>query len=88
MDLLSKLMPLKARHEELSALMSQGGLGGDAFVKLSREYAELEPIVTAVNGYEKALKDFEDVQTMLKYGINNMGLLFENDLRFLKQFQE
>ena len=26
--------------------------------------------------------------TMLKYGINNMGLLFENDLRFLKQFKE
>ena len=25
---------------------------------------------------------------MLKYGINNMGLLFENDLRFLKQFKE
>ncbi len=24
--------------------------------------------------------------TMLKYGINNIGLLFENDLRFLKQF--
>ena len=24
---------------------------------------------------------------MLKYGINNMGLLFENDLRFLKQFK-
>ena len=26
--------------------------------------------------------------TMLKYGINNMGLLFENDLRFLKQFKD
>lgn len=26
--------------------------------------------------------------TMLKYGINNIGLLFENDLRFLKQFGE
>lgn len=25
---------------------------------------------------------------MLKYGINNMGLLFENDLRFLKQFRD
>jgi len=25
--------------------------------------------------------------TMLKYGINNIGLLFENDLRFLKQFR-
>ena len=26
--------------------------------------------------------------TMLKYGINNIGLFFENDLRFLKQFRE
>ncbi len=26
--------------------------------------------------------------TMLKYGINNIGLLFENDLRFLKQFKD
>ncbi len=26
--------------------------------------------------------------TMLKYGINNMGLLFENDLRFLEQFKD
>nr|AHF25658.1 phenylalanyl-tRNA synthetase, alpha subunit [uncultured bacterium Contigcl_30] len=26
--------------------------------------------------------------TMLKYGINNIGLLFENDLRFLKQFRD
>ena len=26
--------------------------------------------------------------TMLKYGINNIGLLFENDMRFLKQFKE
>jgi phenylalanyl-tRNA synthetase alpha chain len=26
--------------------------------------------------------------TMLKYGINNIGLLFENDMRFLDQFRE
>ena len=26
--------------------------------------------------------------TMLKYGINNIGLLFENDMRFLKQFKD
>ena len=24
---------------------------------------------------------------MLKYGINNIGLMFENDLRFLQQFK-
>ena len=26
--------------------------------------------------------------TMLKYGINNIGLLFENDMRFLQQFKD
>jgi len=26
--------------------------------------------------------------TMLKYGINNIGLLYDNDLRFLKQFKD
>ncbi len=26
--------------------------------------------------------------TMLKYGINNIGMLFENDMRFLKQFKD
>ncbi len=26
--------------------------------------------------------------TMLKYGINNIGLLFENDMRFLEQFRD
>ena len=25
---------------------------------------------------------------MLKYGISNIGLFFENDLRFLKQFKD
>jgi phenylalanyl-tRNA synthetase alpha chain len=25
---------------------------------------------------------------MLKYGINNIGLMFENNLQFLKQFHE
>ena len=25
---------------------------------------------------------------MLKYGINNIGLMFENDLRFLRQFKD
>ena len=25
---------------------------------------------------------------MLKYGINNIGLMFQNDLRFLRQFQQ
>jgi peptide chain release factor 1 len=64
MDLGRKLAPLKARHEELAALMSAGNLGGEKFVQLSREYAELEPIVAIYNAYDKAQRDMADLEVM------------------------
>lgn len=65
MSLMDKLQPVKARHEELSALMSAGDLSGDEFTKLSMEYGELSPVVEAVEQYEKALIDREDLKEML-----------------------
>ena len=65
MSLANKLGPIKARHEELAALMSAGGLSGEKFVKLSREYAELSPIVETIDAYNKMLKEQEDLQLMV-----------------------
>ncbi len=65
MSLASKLEPLKARHEELASLMSAGNLSGEAFVQLSREYAELSPIVETFVAYKKALTDMADLEAML-----------------------
>lgn len=65
MSLISKLAPLKARHEELSVLMSQPDLSGDDFVKLSKEYADLSPVIEAVDAYEQALQEQEDLQELL-----------------------
>ncbi|MGZ9096865.1 MAG: peptide chain release factor 1 [Micavibrio sp.] len=65
MNLISKLAPLKARYEELASLMSSGGLSGEAFVKLSREYAELEPVVEAFATYQKALTEQTDLAAMM-----------------------
>ena len=62
---LNKLGPLKSRHAELSVLMSEGGLSGEAYVKLSREYAELSPIVASLQAYENALKEQTDLQALL-----------------------
>ncbi len=64
MSLQRKLAPVKARYEELAALMSQSNLGGEKFVKLSREYAGLQPIVEVFDEYEKALKDMTDLEVM------------------------
>lgn len=64
MNLKAKLAPIKARHNELSALMSAGNLGGDQFVRLSREYAELTPVVQVFDEYESALKEMTDLEAL------------------------
>jgi len=65
MALLDKLAPLKARYEELAALMSEGGLSGEKFVKLSTEYSSLTPVVEATLEYEKALAEKDDLKALL-----------------------
>jgi peptide chain release factor 1 len=60
-----KLSPLKSKHEELSSLMSAGNLNGEEFTRLSCEYADLSPIIEAINEYEAALKSLEEVEEML-----------------------
>jgi peptide chain release factor 1 len=65
MNLHEKLAPLKARHEELAALMAQQGLSGEEYVKLSQEYAELEPVIKSMKRYEQALQERYDLEEML-----------------------
>lgn len=65
MSLQKKLMPVKTRHEELAALMSAGALSGEEFVKLSKEYADLSPVVAVFDAYSKALSDKEELQELL-----------------------
>ena len=59
------LETLIARHEELAHLMGEGTLSGDEFVKLSKEYAELSPIVEAIEAYRKLLWQLADVEALI-----------------------
>lgn len=65
MALIDKLGMLKRRHEELGNLMAEPGLSGDQMVKLSKEYAELDPVVEIIGQYEQALQEKEDLADML-----------------------
>jgi len=59
-----KLDALLARHQAVEAeLASQ--LGPDAYVKLSREFAELEPVVESVRAYRAVLAEIADLKQML-----------------------
>lgn len=59
----AKLDTLIARHAEVEAALS-GQLAGDAFVRLSREFAELSPIVETVKAYRTVAKDIADLEAM------------------------
>jgi len=53
-----------ARYEELQALMSSGA-GGDEFIQASREFAELEPIVAAIEACRAAERDEANARALL-----------------------
>jgi peptide chain release factor 1 len=67
-SLLSKLETLTDRHEEVSALLSDGETIADQekFRTLSREYAELEDVVTCYASYTRFRRDLEEAQQMLE----------------------
>lgn len=45
--------------------MATGDLSGEKFGQVSMEYAELSPVVEAIDSYESCLKEKEDLQAML-----------------------
>lgn len=65
MSLEAKLSSIRSRYEELASLMSQTGLSGDEFTKLSMEYAELGPVVEAFNALADAREEREGLQELL-----------------------
>ncbi|WP_259781173.1 peptide chain release factor 1 [Aestuariispira ectoiniformans] len=54
-----------ARHQELSDTMASGQVESDDFTKLSKEFAELSPIVEKVNEFKAAQQEFADLEEMM-----------------------
>lgn len=80
--LLTKLAPIEMRFEELAALMSEGNVPSDKFIKLTKEYAELSPVITLIQNYKKALQDYADTETLLSDP--DMGEMAKEDYNRLK----
>jgi peptide chain release factor 1 len=62
-----KMAMLERRHEEVGALLSLPEVIGKRaeFMKLSREHAELDPLVHAWRSYQKLLGDLSQVRQMV-----------------------
>lgn len=62
-----KLKMIQARSEELEAAMSgeMGEVAPDDFVRMSREYSEIKPLVEAIGKYQSTRAELRDLEEML-----------------------
>ena len=58
-----KLEALVTRHAQLENELSSG-VGGETYVKLSREFAELAPVVAAINAYRAIEAEIRDLDAI------------------------
>jgi peptide chain release factor 1 len=62
-----KLDRLVTRHAELARAMEAGGAGNpQAFVKMSKEYAELSPVVETVTALRKAEAEKKELEALMR----------------------
>jgi len=80
-----KLDQILARFEFLEAKMSTG-LSGAEIATLSREYAELRPVVETIHGYRRIVSDIAEAEAMLKDP--EMRALAEDELPELREALE
>ena len=61
-----KLHMLVRKHDELGDALARGDVAGSEFQKISKEYADLTPIVEVIREYQNAKKSIYDLEQMAK----------------------
>ncbi len=82
-SILEKLENLQDRYDEVGALLSSPEIIGDQnkFRDLSKEYAELEPVVQCFSRYSSVLDDLAEAKSMLKDGDADLREMAQEELK-------
>ena len=86
----AKLETLAERHEELGALLSDPEIISkqDRFRNLSREYAEIEPVVKNFSAYRQTLTDIDEATALLHDGDADMREMAQEELAQAEQSRD
>ncbi|MGD8711357.1 MAG: peptide chain release factor 1, partial [Thiohalophilus sp.] len=86
----SKLENLVDRLEEINALLADPGVIGDQnqFRNLSREYAQINPVVTTFKQYQETLQNIDEARAMLDESDSDMRAMAEEELHSAEQRRE
>ena len=81
-SILEKLDRLKERYEEVSAMLSEAEVinNQNRFRDLSKEYAELEPVVVGYKNYLQLLADIAEAKHLIADGDADMKEMAEEEL--------
>ena len=78
-----KLDTMTKRFDSIEAALASGPSAED-YVRLSKEYAELEPVVRPIQAYQKLVQDLADAEDLLKAGDKEMAEMAEAEIEELK----
>ncbi|MEJ2419537.1 MAG: peptide chain release factor 1 [Exilibacterium sp.] len=80
-SILAKLDNLGERYQEVSALLSDPEvIGTSKYRELSKEYAELEPVVKCYSSYRQILDNIEEARQLLKDGDAEMREMAQEEI--------
>jgi peptide chain release factor 1 len=80
---IDKLDALEKRFASVEAALSSGPSSED-YVRLSKEYAELEPVVRPILAYQKARQDLADAEALLASGDRELAEMAEAEIGELR----
>ncbi|KTF68577.1 peptide chain release factor 1 [Sphingomonas sp. HT-1] len=76
-----RIAAIEARRDELQALMASGELGGDRFVQVSKEYAEIEPVAVAAGKVRQLRAEGQSLQQMTQDADDELRAMAVEELR-------
>jgi len=82
-SLMMKLKTMQERYEEIERMLGEPSVMNDQnqFRELSKEYAQLEPLVKTFESYEKEIKTFEETEALLGEEDPELRALAEEGLK-------
>jgi peptide chain release factor 1 len=78
-----KLDTMTRRFDSIEAALSAGP-SAEEYVRLSKEYAELEPVVRPIQAYQKLVADLEAAEELAASGDREMAEMAEAEIEELK----
>ncbi|MBB4640631.1 peptide chain release factor 1 [Rhizorhapis suberifaciens] len=81
-----RIRAIEARHHEVQANMARPDLAPEEFVRLSKEYAELEPVAKAAREVRRLHQELKSLEFMTgPEGEPDMRAMAEEEMRFIRE---